>query len=495
VVFAAATLFFAMAATLMGLPGGDGNATSTYNVITLLAHTFTYGISRTPGQPFLDYCNFVLWSLGGDRAVQAWYVVVSAAGVSMLYRFLREARGSSPLVGACALALHPMFLAHVGGVGDFAVSLSFLLGALWAGARGMAVTAGLALAIAVGCRMPLCIYVFPVAFLVGMSWRNKGASSREAITRGAFAGLLAGVVSLLMYAPLFAFYGWALLKNFPMQALRYHASAFAYRLLVGYGAAFWAVAAAALFWRWKRRGQAGSLKDRNGITAAAIMIVVGNLITVFRVPAKPEYGLPLLLGAILLFQTRATKAWNYALLISSLAVGAAVLSPYDNRRDLYGWRFDTGWYLRNLTQARDNRLQINEIRAILASSPPRTLLVAVCSWTDEQARKSDAGTISGYQGIDGLRAIAFTGLGADRVAVHYQEPKLRELLDRNRAGGPGQRMSVVYEQNLLALLRRWDHLDLAQYGHAVNLASEPFEDLWRHAGQSNAGVVEVTAVR
>jgi hypothetical protein len=285
-----------------------------------------------------------------------------------------------------------------------------------------------------------------------------------------------------------------LLKNFPMQTLRYHASAFAYRLLVGYGAAFWAVAAAALLWPWKRRG-AIPLRERNGIAVAAVMMVVGNLITVFRVPAKPEYGLPLLLGAILLFQTGATKAWNYALLISSLAVGAIALSPYDNRRDLYGWRFDTGWYLRNLTQARDNRLQIDEIRTILASSPPRTLLVAVCSWTDEQARKSDAVTISGYRGIDGLRAIAFAGLGADRVAVHYQEPKLRELLDRNRADGPGQRMPVAYEQSVLALLRRWDHLDLAQYGRAVNPASEPFEDLWRHAGQSNAGVVEVTAVR
>ncbi len=32
------------------------------------------------------------------------------------------------------------------------------------------------------------------------------------------------------------------------------------------------------------------------------------------------------------------------------------------------------------------------------------------------------------------------------------------------AGPPGQRMSVLYEERLLAIVRRWQHVDLAQYG-------------------------------
>ncbi len=495
VIFAGATLLFAMVATLLGLPGPDFNAVSAYDVITRLAHSFTYGISRTPGQPFLDYCNFILRSVGGDRAVQAWYVLVSALGVSILYRFLREMRGSSPLAGACALALHPLFLRHVGGVGDFAVSLSFLLGALWAGARGMAVAAGLALGMAVGCRMPFCIYVVPVAFLVGVSWRNKGATSGEAIANGAFAGLLGGAVSLLMYAPLFAFYGWSLMKNYQMQSLRYHVTALAYRLLIGYGVAFWAIAAAALLWRIRRRDFTIPLKAHNGVTAAAVMIILGDLVTVFRVPGKPEYALPLLAAAILLLQTHATKGWTYALLLSSLAAGVAVLSPYDSQRDLYGWRFSTGWYATTLTEAREYRLQINAVRTALANSPPETILVTRCLWAEEQERKSDIVTISDYQGIAGLEAIAFAGLGSDRVAVHYQEPKLRDLLDRNRAGELGRRMSVVYEEVLLTELRRRNHLDLAPYGRPLVFTPAPLAALWRHAGQSIAGAVEVTAGR
>ena len=57
-------------------------------------------------------------------------------------------------------------------------------------------------------------------------------------------------------------------------------------------------------------------------------------------------------------------------------------------------------------------------------------------------------------------------------------------------GAGGQSSSVVYDRTFTALMRRWNHLDLAQYGRAVDLPSEPFQELWRHGGQSNTEVVE-----
>ena len=491
VVFAGSALLFAMAAWLMGLPGPDGNAIGTYDGIGRLAHSFTYAISRTPGQPFLDYCNFVFWSLGGDLAVQAWFVLVSALGVTALYHLLRDIQGASPLVGACALALHPLFLGHVGGVGDFAVSLSFLLIALWAGARGRVVAAGLALGMAVGCRLNLCIYVVSVVVLIWAARRKSGDSSRVAFTKAAYTGLLAGGVSLLQFAPLFSFYGWALLRNFQWQNLRYHASASAYRLLVGFGAAFWVVAVALLVWRFARRGRASSAKGPGAIGLAAAWLILGTLATLFRVPGKAEYALPFLAGTILLFQAYAPKGWSYALLIGSVAAGLVIPSPYDNERGVYGWRFATGWYAQLARQARDSRLQIGTLRAFLASSPPRTVLVARCAWTQDQARKADVRAVRDYQGIAGLTGVyAFTGLGGDRVVVHFQEPKLRQLLEQVNTGAGGQSISVVYDRTFTALMRRWNHLDLAQYGRAVDLPSEPFQELWRHGGQSNTEVVE-----
>jgi hypothetical protein len=82
-------------------------------------------------------------------------------------------------------------------------------------------------------------------------------------------------------------------------------------------------------------------------------------------------------------------------------------------------------------------------------------------------------------------------LGEDRACVSFQEPKLRQLLEQARTGAGGQPMSVVYERTLTALLRRWNRLDLSRYGRAVDLPSEPFQELWRHAGQSNVDVVEM----
>src|ERR1019366_6562633 len=75
-VFCAAVMIFACVASVMGLPGADTNARDTYNVITRLSRTLTYTLSRTPGQPVLDYCNYVFRSFGGDFAVQAWFVLV-----------------------------------------------------------------------------------------------------------------------------------------------------------------------------------------------------------------------------------------------------------------------------------------------------------------------------------------------------------------------------------------------------------------------------------
>jgi hypothetical protein len=437
----------------------------------------------------LDYFNFVFWSLGGDLAVQAWFVLVSASGVTALYLLLRDLRGSSPLIGAFALALHPLFLGHVGGVGDFAVSLSFLLIALWAGARGRAIAAGLALAMAVGCRLNLCVYVVSAGALIWGSRRERGDSSRAALAKAALAGLVAGLASLLEFAPLFAFYGRALLKNFAWQTWRYHVEAFGYRLLVGFGLVFWAVAAAFIVWRFARRGRATSAPGSGSVALAAGWLLLGGLVTEFRVPAKPEYALPLLPGAILLFQVYASKRWNYALLIGLLAAGFAIPSPYDNQRDIYGWRVGEGWYARLVRQARENRLQINTVRKFLANSPPRTILVARCSWTQAQVRRSDLRAIADYRGIAGLTAYAFAGLGDDRVVVHFQEPRLTELLDRAHAGAD-ESVFVAFDRALVGLLRRWAHYDPAQYGRIVSLPSEPFKELWRHTGQSNAGVVE-----
>jgi hypothetical protein len=273
--------------------------------------------------------------------------------------------------------------------------------------------------------------------------------------------------------------------------LRYHASAFAYRLLIGYGAAFWVVAAALTFWLFARRGRVSSAKGRGSIALAAGWLLLGTLVTLFRVPGKPEYALPFLAGAILLFQAYAPKVWNYALLVSSVAIGLVILSPYDNEQDAYGWRFSSGWYSQMARRARDNRLQINTIRAFLESSPARTVLVAHCGWTQEQARKADVREVPDYQGIAGLTGHAFASLGEDRACVSFQEPKLRQLLEQARTGAGGQPMSVVYERTLTALLRRWNRLDLSRYGRAVDLPSEPFQELWRHAGQSNVDVVEM----
>jgi hypothetical protein len=475
----------------MGLPGPDGDADQTYNVIGRLAHSFTYSLSRQPGQPFLDYCNFVLRSFGGDLAVQAWFVVVSALGVTALYCLLKGMRGASPLVGACALALHPLFLGHVGGVGDFAISLSFLIMALWAGARGWPVVAGILLALAVGCRSPLCIYVVPVGVLVWAARRKSGDAPRDALAKACYSGLIAAALSLLQFAPLFAFYGSDVLLSFDWEGWRYQLTRSGYRLLVGYGAVFWALAAALLIWLFLRLRRGLSVKGPGIIALAGGLLIAGGFATIFRVTVKGEYALPVLVGAILLFQAYAPKGWNWALLASSVAAGLVVLSPYDNLQDAYGWRLSGGGYEVMAQRARENRLQINTVHTYLANSPPRTLLIAGCRWTQDQARRAGLRKISGYDGVAGLtETYAFADLGGDRAVACFYAVDLPQLLAQVNKDAANRGISVAHDRNLNKLLHAEYHVDLAQCGRGIDLQSNTFKELWKHSGQSNVEVVD-----
>jgi len=73
-------------------------------------------------------------------------------------------------------------------------------------------------------------------------------------------------------------------------------------------------------------------------------------------------------------------------------------------------------------------------------------------------------------GVNLWMAYAFHGLGPGRVIVDPGEGNLRDLLERvTENAEPDNRMTVVYEKTYLGLLRRWSHLDLAQYGKPVEL--------------------------
>ena len=342
---------------------------------------------------------------------------------------------------------------------------------------------------AVGCRLVLCLQAIPVAILLWHACRRAGGSERDAKVQTARLAGLSLAAAVLMYAPLFAFYGPALLVNFPWQTLRYHVSAFTFRMLIGLGACFWALVAAFAVSHFKRLRAPAPHRAR-GVLAAALLMSLGCSMTLFRVPHKAELALPVLAGTILVFQVFAGRVWSYALLLTSIIGGLAVLAPYDNQTGVYGWKVGQGWYEKTMEAARENRLQINTVRAALARQPNGTVLLARCAWTEEQARRAGEQVVSEYAGVQGLALLRFAGLSDQSALGCLNDPKLSTLLDRIKAGTTSQPIRIVHDKELTGLLTKGSTSGPAYFGTPLELPVAPAEELWKHLGKSNADVVD-----
>ena len=470
------TLVFLAIGVVMGLPGADGDATSTYNVIIKLAEEQRYTLSRRPGQPVLDYLDFITWRGGGDIGVQLWFALVSAAGTTALYQFLRSAKAAAPLLGALAVGLHPLFLAHVGGLGDFAVSLSFLMLALRAGQLGFPSLAGVLVGMCSGCRMPYLIFAIPVAAL---AQTGPGVWQRRLRTF-----LWAGVVGVLAYAPLLASWGLGLMPNFPMKDLGYNVSAFFFRLLISFGVPFWLLVGLLMLAVLRRSAPRG-FKPTQTDLAAGLLVALGVLI-LFRVPTKPELSLPILLGITIFLTVRRGKIVSLGLLACTVLSGVVLLSPYYRDSGRHRWHLEEGHYFKAIEQASDNRLMARTVPQALNRLPEGAVLLETVQWTALQARVAQIQKVDDFDGIPDLTGFRFGAVSGNRFLVSFQEEKLKDLLERRRAVPRG---GVYYDSRLGGMLRRWMSIEISQYARPVVMGGQPLHELLSVAGLSSAKAI------
>ena len=473
--FLALSFVYLAVAIVLGLPGADGDTPQAFNVITHLAEEQRYTLSRTPGQPFLDYLSFVTWSAGGEIGVHAWFALVSAAGITALYQFLRAAGAAAPLFGALAVGLSPLFLAHVGGLGDFAVSLAFLMVALRAGQLGSNALAGVLIGLSSGCRLPYAVFAIPVAALV--------QAGPDAWRRRARVFLSAGGVCVLFYAPLLAWWGPGLLRNFSVSAswtFGYRVSAFLFRLLISFGVPFWLLLGILALVALRRRAFRGfrpSPTDLAGGLTVALSVLILS-----RMPTKPELTLPILLGLTILLAVRAGKAVSAAFLGCVVLSGLVLLSPYDRFSGRYGWHLEYGHYAKAIEQAYDNRLMARTVPETLNRLPPGAVLVDSIQWTIPQAHAAGITEVADFEGIPGLIGVRFGG-APGRALVSYQNAKLKDFLEKRRANPDS---GVYFDIRWQGMLRRWMNLEIAEYAKPVVVGGQALRSLWSVAGLSNA---------
>lgn len=470
-------LFMAVGLVL-GLPGADGDAANVFNVITRLAEEHRYALSRTPGQPFLDGLNFLTWTAFGELGVQAWFVLVSAAGITALYRFLRSAGAAAPLLGALAVGVHPLFLGHVGGLGDFAASLAFLLLALRAGQLGLPLLAGVLVGLCSGCRLPYVVFAIPVAALVPAGpgvWRRRAGTV-----------LSAGVVCSLFYMPLLVRWGPALLRNFSESSswtLGYRVSAFSFRLLISFGVPFWLLVGALAIVAVRKQAFRGYRPSPTDL-AAMLTAALGALI-LSRVPTKPELTLPILLGLTIFVSVHTGRTAQAALLGCAVLSGMVLLSPYNRDSGRHAWHLESGHYAKIIEQAHDSRLMARTVPETLNQLPGGAVLVSSIQWTLPQARVAAITEVRGFDDVPGLVGYRF-GAAPGRTLVSFQDEKLKPFLERRRARG-----EVYFDPRLQGMLRRWVAIEIADYARPAVVGGSPLGRLLSVAGLSSTAVAAI----
>jgi hypothetical protein len=180
--------------------GSDATAWRIAGAAREIARTGHYEASRFPGAPVVEIADSALLRLGPWAL--PWAVVLwGAIGVVAFYVTLCRLGMRGCFWAALALAFTPVFWINTTDAMDYAWALGLALVALAFAVHGRASLAGLALGLAVGCRIATAVLVVPIGLLLA----GRGH------VRFVLAFMLFGALAL---APSFLTYGTRFLSGY-----------------------------------------------------------------------------------------------------------------------------------------------------------------------------------------------------------------------------------------------------------------------------------------
>ena len=281
---------------------GYGSDVDTFRVLdsgrNFLA-TADYVPSRRPGFLVHEISTFALDQLGGSLLSNLGTLFWAAAGLLSFQRICRRYDVPQANLLTLLLMVQPVFWFNATVTGDYVWALGLLLIGFDLLGQERYAWAGLALGLAVGCRITSVVVVVP---LLVFAWFTVPHKRWQVAAGGLFAALLAGAAYILPWdfaewRPSFwaVSLGSADLWSSQMQLGRY---VYKNLYLWGFPAALFLpvllVAAVRGFSKWK---QPGALR----LVGLCALVIAGCQALFFRYPIEVEYLLPTLPFWLLLF--------------------------------------------------------------------------------------------------------------------------------------------------------------------------------------------------
>jgi hypothetical protein len=279
--------------------GTDPDAWRVAEAARFIHRTGTYGGSRLPGHPVQEVVSSWLWP-GGALALNLATALFSLLAVLCFVALCRQLRTPYPALSGLALAATPVVYIHSTDALDYVWALGLLLLSILLVRARRAVPAGIALGLAIGCRITFALFVPPLALL--LPGRRKNASRAAPILRFLGSALLVGALS---YLPVVLEYGWGFLRSYqllypsPLLILKQATlDVWGAVGLLGVAAGLGVLAARALT---ARRGRAAPNPERKLWTAVSLLVLLVTIASYVPLPHEAGYLLPAVPFTILLF--------------------------------------------------------------------------------------------------------------------------------------------------------------------------------------------------
>jgi MFS family permease len=181
--------------------GNAGNAQE-------MAATHSYSMARVPGAPVYEFLIAALAS-GGPAALNGLSTVAGTACVVLLAAIARRIGCRDWLLAASALSFCPVFYISSVTAKDFTLASAFMLLSTWLAMKRQPIRAGIALGLAMACRLPSGAMALPLGFMLVGLWPPRER------WRPLVAFALATTLTVTAaFIPAFARYGFSFLTTY-----------------------------------------------------------------------------------------------------------------------------------------------------------------------------------------------------------------------------------------------------------------------------------------
>ncbi|MGA3172000.1 MAG: hypothetical protein ABSE62_13415 [Chthoniobacteraceae bacterium] len=166
-----------------------------------IAQTGVYEASRFPGYPIQEYICSLFWKTGplGFNLLDALFCTLAVLFFALI---CIDYGVPDWWLAALAFAFVPVLYVNSVSSKDFPWALAFLLASWWCALRKRPVLTGILLGLAMGVRITSGVAALPIALIL-----IDGAGNRAAIRRVLVTGLLAAIIVVAAFTPVYIRYG------------------------------------------------------------------------------------------------------------------------------------------------------------------------------------------------------------------------------------------------------------------------------------------------